>query len=677
MTMQFQYSFYITIRVFIFFTILLNPALLLAQKVKITGDNLKNFEVIDTRANLLCFKKSDTDWMLGVNKDRTPSVGDTWVGTTKAALQKNLTSLNKRLKRTRNRTVLLAIRKNVTLLKRQVSVFDASLRRCTPDGSTGQPRTGNPTVTPTQPPSNTTPSPDNSPGNSLSLDPYNENLTPDEVRYILNKIAFGGTARLREIGLQQGLTALVDALVDEKGLPENHAALLDERADFWTEQGKWTNDQGEKFWRLESLRYGQNYRFLFSENPFREWMFMFWHAHFATNLAELNFAFNRERGPGLAQHWDLLHQYSMGNFRDLMKAMMFDSAMNAWLNNEDNQRNNPNQNFAREFLELFTTGTEDPITGAKNYDEESIIAATGYFSGFIANVDPIRVIRFFNFLHDTTPRQVFKGIPGAEAAAVFNHSTFIDHTLNNHPGAPRFIAERLFAQIVNPNTSESVVAQLAQVLKSNNYNIKPVLKIILKSKAMFDPSSMTSCITSPTEHTYRLVRKSFIPELNVTGEWASDGGVYLQTLHNITTEMGQSVFEPPSIFAWKGTCGLNRTGQKAYGEAWLTEQSLVARQQGCTNYVNRLFAHKFDFRKLYPKQNPTPEEIVEHLATTILDVPLSSKEKETLAFFMRHERRNSGYISYNPTFFTADWWVNKKVPRVLCLIYNHPKNYLR
>jgi hypothetical protein len=118
----------------------------------------------------------------------------------------------------------------------------------------------------------------------------------------------------------------------------------------------------------------------------------------------------------------------------------------------------------------------DPVTLAPNYGEESVEAATAYMSGFNEDAELIepygnysRVVNYSADQHDATPRTVFPGISGAATNATFSPHGFADYVLDHHPGAARYIGAKLFAQMVNPEVSADVTANLAASLVQDGF----------------------------------------------------------------------------------------------------------------------------------------------------------------------------------------------------------------
>ncbi|MCI5064626.1 DUF1800 domain-containing protein [bacterium] len=511
-----------------------------------------------------------------------------------------------------------------------------------------------------------------------SLEPYRDDLTEAEITHLLNKVAFGGTAELRRIGREDGLAALVDALVDGVTTPEeDHRFRL--RLGEWEALGRHRperDDRPEEVWTFRGIQSSQLFQMVESRNPFHDWMFLQLSAHFATDLDSLSFSFNGYRGYGLKAHVELLREHAVGNFRSLVVGMLTDQAMNVWLGNKDNTVVSPNQNFARELLELFTLGAIDPFTLHPNYDEETIVAATGFVSGYQEDFgsDPelgndSLIISFFPAARDNTPRTAFAGIPGAELQGSPSAEQFIDHILYRHPGAARYIAERLAGNMLYPGISEEMGNELAALLISSRYRLKPFLRKILRSKAMFSQPAKRSCISSPVEHFVKLARRIFPTGLSPSGgNWSGSLGLYASVAR--AAEMsGQELFSPPSVFGWKQSCNINRNGEISRGEAWLSSQLLQQRTHGCAEIFNALNGEKVDFRERFSldEQEPLPE-MIRRLALQVYDLELTTAEVSLLEEFLRSytdESRGGEVHQFEPNF-QAEWYLRQKMPALIC-----------
>ncbi len=511
-------------------------------------------------------------------------------------------------------------------------------------------------------------------GNTTSLQAYRNELTDREIDHLLGTVAFGGSEELRQIGRVKGLSALVDALVDGVTTAKQNQELQDD-ALAWARHSMWLpeEDPSEHIWTAGAIEQGQFYRFLNTRNPFHEWMVLVLSHHFSLDIDGIGFAYNQYAHHGLQAHWELLLRESVGNFQSLTRSMFSDSAMNAWLQNYYNTKNSPNQNYARELLELFSLGAVDPISQAPNYGEDTIIAATAYVSGFLETLEENPVtgndmmsIAYDSERHDSGAYTAFAGIQGAEITASMGPDEFLNHVFANHPGAPRYIAERIAGQMLYPGLSESVVQTLANTLRNNNYELKPMLKQILRSEAMFSRGARRSCIDSPLEHFVRLMRR-VMPEgikndldLNRRNQtiWTIWNAIYA------ASGSGQHLFEPDSVFGFKGSCNINRNGEIAYGEGWLSSQRLLNRSRGCIDIMNNMNSLEHDFvGALALRQGMTSGEIVTHVATQVYGLSLTSEEQSLLVQFL------TGDLPSFQTLNTSDeYFIRSRITRLICLI---------
>ncbi len=533
-----------------------------------------------------------------------------------------------------------------------------------------------------------------------SLERYRNQLTAQEVRAYLGKIAFGGTPALVNIGETQGLDALVDALLNTT---TGAQTLAD--AHFWATRRKaGPGDNPHSRWTLRATQILWQYLLLYSENPFHERMALLWHTQFATNLADIGLdAVNN--ADAMPEHVLLLHDGALGNFiNDLVNPLLTDLAMNFWLNNKDNHRNRPNQNFARELMELFLLGARDPMTGAPNYSESSIPAATAFVSGHENRTGSPWHIVYNPLLHDETPYRVFEETAGAYVQnGLFTPSGFVEHIAYNHPGSARFIAERIYAQLVNPVATEEVVATLAGELRNNGFEVKPMLRRLLTASANFVNAENQVCVNSPTNSLLRFMRALQIPAPNTAGMDPRDDDSFpieftrfedriLNSGVQSLMAAGQAPGLPPTIFAWEGDCGLNRDMNKAQGEAWLATQLLLERHRQVVNLMNNI---DFYFTEngssawigLVPEAmrnrvNPNPEEarsLAQHLMRSVLGLTLSpAKETELVDAVRNYLTTQRTYLpngSYTDRSYTLDLTddsvVGLKIPGALQLITSH------
>ncbi len=665
--------FSISLRVFVLAVVYLNlfdnGDLLAEMRKRLSVDNRGQFVPLSSsRPFFVCYRPAGDTPRLGTVKTQGLKNDSVWVEFLMPKTQELISNLSQRIERLGNRKSskiyrqLVRRRNALQLLARKALLVEADCAA---------------------PPTN------EFQGDSNSLAPYHEKLSRNEVRHLLRKVAFGGSQELEAIGMEQGLSALADALLDGLGGPAEREKL-DQESMVWARRGFYFDDddpdyRGVRIWNMEALHAAQFHRFLFSRNPMHEWLMLMLAGHFATNLNAIDFSYSKYGHYGLLLHWNLLKENALGNLGILSKAMLDDPAMNEWLDNEDNHKGSPNQNFARELLELFILGAIDPITGGKNYDEESVVAATGFVSGYheSSQIDPesgryVVGSAYDQDLHDQTPRTLFSHISSAQIYGAIEPRELIEHVLTKHPGSTRFLAERFGGQMLYPSLDEDMVAQLAQILLANNLELRPFVRRIITSEAMFSEAARSSCISSPIERTVQLARKIIRKPLPQDGENQEKRFYLLLTLRDTARDAGQSIFEPPSVFGWKGACNINRAGARFRGEGWLSEQRMLNRSHTCGDLMGMLAWLNFDLAGALGISNyRDAREIIRTIADDVFSMRLSAEELDILSDFLKTEQAANGSTTEIRVEPRADYYVWRKVSRLICMLADLSTNNVR
>lgn len=273
-----------------------------------------------------------------------------------------------------------------------------------------------------------------------------------------------------------------------------------------------------------------------SKKPLREKLVLFWHDHFATAISKVG---SVQR---MHDHLTTLREHATGRFEDLVQAVARDPAMLIWLDNTSNHKWSPNENFARELMELFTTGTVDAV-GTPNYTETDVAEVARAFTGWSVNGDGFVVN---NWSHDDGVKTV-KGITG-----VLDGGDVVQ-ILADDPATARRVPARLFGWFAHAiDLDDPVADDLALVYQQTDGDILALVEAIFRHDAFWSAESLAGHVKSPAEWlvgSLRLLRaKVNRKELRDVGEWMD--------------ELGQSLLDPPSVFgwdqdlAWVGTSGL-------------------------------------------------------------------------------------------------------------------------
>lgn len=285
--------------------------------------------------------------------------------------------------------------------------------------------------------------------------------------------------------------------------------------------------------RLEThrLAYWWAYRMLHTNRPLQEKLALFWHGHFAVN--ETKVRDYRKMENQLA----IFHSMGKGSFRELLINVSQDPAMLSYLDAGVNIKGSPNENFAREIMELFTMGVG-------HYEEIDIREGARAFTGW--NYSDLN-FEIREDEHDESEKKFLGRIGNFDGIDV------IDIILDQKVTA-EFIAAKLYRFFVRDDLSEILKRDLADILRSNSYSISKFLTVVFNSKDFYSSASVGTQIKAPVPlviSTYRklgLGKMPGVPDFN-----------------DITAELGQQLFRPPSVAGW------------AYGDSWITPGLLIAR----------------------------------------------------------------------------------------------------
>ncbi len=357
------------------------------------------------------------------------------------------------------------------------------------------------------------------------------------VARLFSRAGFGASVEEIDQAAAKGYAAAVDALLAfppaatrpdevtvltlEAGAPANQSAAFN-----MAPYQRWWLD------RMSATRF-----------PLEEKLTLYWHNHFATGFSKVG------RPKAMLAQNRLLRDHAGGNFRALCNAITADAAMLIWLDGNTNQKIKPNENYGREFMELFTLGRD-------RYTQEDVHQAARAFTGYTTNGQGRPT--YHKELHDDGEKTIL-GQTGKWGAT---HVT--DIVLDRHPEGPvaaRFVSARLARFLYKPDPEPEVVEAMASAFRSANYDIKAMVRALLLRPEFTDGPGLT--IKAPAEYvagTMRLLgltaspTPSFQPRRRELDEMAA-----------ACAAMSQELFEPPDVSGWKG------------GAAWANTAATLAR----------------------------------------------------------------------------------------------------
>ena len=268
-----------------------------------------------------------------------------------------------------------------------------------------------------------------------------------------------------------------------------------------------------------------------SPHPLLEKLSVFWHNHFATSQAKV------QQAQYLVGMIRTIHTHALGDFRQLLNEMTFDPAMLIWLDAKDSRKGQPNENYARELMELFSLGIG-------NYTEADIREAARAFTGY--DVKNGRM-SFDTKLHDDGEKTVFGKKGKYEAADVVKLCLA-------HPACAKFIVKKLYREFVSDlvEPTDELLKPLVEMY-GKTFNTGDVVETMLRSEHFFSDAAYRQKVKSPVEFALGLV----------TG---LEGTAGPELLALACDELGQTLGAPPSVKGWDG------------GPTWLNAQTLLTRQ---------------------------------------------------------------------------------------------------
>ncbi len=368
--------------------------------------------------------------------------------------------------------------------------------------------------------------------------------SPRHARHLLNRAGFGvPEERIAELAALSP-EAAVATLLEYENTPDDltppnflvtaaeYFAYREEAKSLPEEQRRKLNNEmqvreraamlGLQAWWVERMTH--------SPRPLQEKMALFWHGHFATSAQKVkssaaNYQFN-----------SLLREHAIGNFKTLTTAVGQSPAMLRYLDNVQNVKGQPNENWARELMELFTMGVG-------HYTENDIKESARAFTGWGMDNGQFR---FHEERHDFGQKTVFGKTGNFDGWDMIT-------IIFDQPATAEFISRKLWTYFAYENPEPEIVSALAENLRASNFEIAPLLETIFRSEAFYSKKSLGTQIKSPVQFLIQLA-----DHLDL------ESPPYL-ALARASGQLGQMLFYPPNVAGWDG------------GRAWINANTLLTR----------------------------------------------------------------------------------------------------
>jgi uncharacterized protein (DUF1800 family) len=460
-------------------------------------------------------------------------------------------------------------------------------------------------------------------------------LGPAAIDHLLGRAMFGIDPVSRDTASAMGLPAFVDAMLE---FPTTGNSTVETTARSYLVNGTDPVGLEGKFPSTADITDWWLYLMLHSEHPFQERLAMFWHDHFAISSVALR----AEERYLQVDSIELLRRQGIGNFRTLVLSMARDGAMLEWLDGSSSVKAEPNENFAREFFELFTVGAD------RGYTETDIQEAARAFTGYRNRLDTntnLRVLEFDGSRKDVGTKVLFGDvILPSRGLTADDYDLVVDATFARLDVAA-WLAEKLLLEFVTDTPSERLITNLAAMVRANDYEMKPILRALFLSEAFH--SRRKELIRMPVDFGIGLVR--------ATGLMVEPDDMRAELL-----SLAQVPGEPPSVFGWP------------QGEAWLSAAGMVERANLARRLIGeRTFQTNNGYALRMPAGTPDAAAVVDHFAS-LLAIELNADERQQLITYLDTHVPSLGVEQPDPFDASSAQDVSNRARGLVYILANHP-----
>jgi uncharacterized protein (DUF1800 family) len=473
------------------------------------------------------------------------------------------------------------------------------------------------------------------------LAPYNGPFEFEQAAHLLRRSMFGPTYQEIKDAVAAGLDATLAQLLADQPMPEpplNHNYNGDPNVPIgqtWVDQPYVQGDQQMQASRNQSLRAWTVGVVLNEGVSIREKLTLFWHNHYVT--ADIN-------DPKFIYYYiTLLRENALGNFRELTKKITIDPSMLRYLNGNENTAVAPNENYARELLELFTIG-KGPVVGPgdyTNYTEDDVVAMakvlTGWRDrGFYSNdpaLQPSAV--FLNNRHDQTTKQLSHRFNNVQIPNMGDqeYAHLVDVIFSQDECA-RFICRKLYRwfvyYVIPQEVEDNVIQPMAQILLDNDYEIRPALEALLRSEHFFDILNVGPMIKSPVDFVFSYLKTMQVPfaNANLNQQYRHWNEIYRTPL----SLMQQRWYDHPSVAGWKAYYQ-----EPVFYRNWISSATLLTRSAFTTSLIMEGMTIANGITKVNvlafaaSLDNPfDPNSLIDEFAKILFPQPITQFQKDFL-----------------------------------------------
>lgn len=477
-------------------------------------------------------------------------------------------------------------------------------------------------------------------------------VTDADLRHFLDRTHFGFSATHHASLQQLGLPAYLDAMAT---FADTTQLETDATNAYFIDP---VNDPNGDFPSESDLARWWQYMMILNPNPFQENLAYHWHEHFAANSNVLD----QSATHFFPAYVNLFRHGGTGNLRDLLLAMALDHTMLVFLDGVLNQDGNINENFGREWFELFAMGVD------VDYTQADIVEASRAFTGFRLRFNSTTGKSFIEFdpgRHDHGAKTILGQTVPAQAPGsgeVHDYGRVVDITLGHDEAGTgvsrvgQWIVRSLLRYFCYPDPPQNVIDELANDLRAGGWELKPVFVKLFQSETFFSALARESLVKGPLEHVMGFMRAT-----NLLGD--------PRAIDPALTLMGHRPTQPPTVDGWPG------------GTQWLSGQGMVDR----ANLIHYLTVSAESLQAnlgifalaLLPAPGADSGATVDAIAAR-LHVPLTPAERATCTTYLDTQRSNGGAVTndpFNPTGNPGE--AEDRVRGLLYILAQHPSYMIR
>ena len=516
-----------------------------------------------------------------------------------------------------------------------------------------------------------------------TFDPYTGAWGFEQAAHLLRRTTFGPTYAQMKQATSDGLDATISTLFENQPLPAdpiyynfendpnvaNGESWVDEPTNFQITGLNGGRKRSLQGWSFKAIREsGMN---------IREKMLLFWHNHFVVaNTNDSRFQH---------KYMTLLRENALGNFKEFVEEITIDPSMLQYLNGTQNSKNAPNENYARELLELFTIGKGDAAGPGDytNYTEDDVVQIARALTGWRHfDIDDLTEVQadFNPNRHDTGDKQLshrFNEVVISDAGAD-EYKTVIDIIFQKDEVA-RFISRKLYRWFVhfdiNSDVEANIIEPMAQMLITDNYDVQPTIKALLSSEHFYDISIRGCMITHPIDYLFKMVN---IFELELNPDILQEYNI-LRRLFRAIAPLEMVMYSHPNVAGWKAYYQAPQ-----YYKIWINAVTLPVRM----NFSDALsegynvsgFQVKLNVLNFVASlDNPAdPDDLITEVASILFAQPLAQEQLDSLKDLhgITNPEWQDEYLDYSTGNTSLEPAIENKLKGLIKTMLKMPEVYL-